>query len=295
MQRTMLRIGLLLGLACLFLSAAGSASAGGWAVITLTHLPDYAVAGQPAGFEFVIRQHGRTPWVSDMVLVKAIRVGSSDALTGKAESVSGTPGTYRVQITFPAAGLWRWSVSSGLYPDFQPMPDLTVVAAAASTAGAPLPNRAALLSGAAGLAGALLFAVLLILRRSRARQAAALSLVCLALGLAGFSLAADPGQPAQSTAAIPAYTPAPLSQAALGERLFIAKGCIVCHSKTASGLPVNVSLDMGPNLTKVDKDAQYLKYWLADPSELKPETTMPKLGLSGEEIQALIAFLKAGN
>jgi cytochrome c1 len=37
-----------------------------------------------------------------------------------------------------------------------------------------------------------------------------------------------------------------------------------------------------------------VRVWLKDPPALKPDTQMPNLGLSSEEIEALIAFLKPG-
>lgn len=92
-----------------------------------------------------------------------------------------------------------------------------------------------------------------------------------------------------------------------GWELFISKGCAVCHqlngTEAAGGGP-----NPGPNLTHVasrgtfagaiyDFTTDNLSRWLADPSEMKPmepdlNRGMPNLGLSDEEITALVAFLE---
>jgi cytochrome c oxidase subunit 2 len=38
-------------------------------------------------------------------------------------------------------------------------------------------------------------------------------------------------------------------------------------------------------------DPDFLRSWLKDPAAVRPGTQMPKLRLSAEEIEALIAFL----
>lgn len=76
-----------------------------------------------------------------------------------------------------------------------------------------------------------------------------------------------------------------------GQRLFVAKGCVVCHqhARTAEYGFYNV----GPELTEKRFAAGYLREFLADPS-IKPPTTnarMPKLNLNETEISALVAFI----
>ena len=76
-----------------------------------------------------------------------------------------------------------------------------------------------------------------------------------------------------------------------GQRLFVAKGCVMCHqhAQTAEYGSENV----GPNLTEKRFAAGYLREFLADPS-IKPPTNgrrMPKLNLSDNDIGALIAFI----
>ncbi len=38
-----------------------AAFAGGWAIVTVHDLPDYAVSGRPVSLTFTVRQHGMTP------------------------------------------------------------------------------------------------------------------------------------------------------------------------------------------------------------------------------------------
>lgn len=92
-----------------------------------------------------------------------------------------------------------------------------------------------------------------------------------------------------------------------GWELFIAKGCSACHAingTEAIGGPPNP----GPNLTHFatrdtfagavyDNNTANLAAWLRNPSELKPmlpdlNRGMPNLGLSEDEITALVAFLQ---
>ncbi|MDP3062895.1 MAG: c-type cytochrome, partial [Chloroflexota bacterium] len=85
-----------------------------------------------------------------------------------------------------------------------------------------------------------------------------------------------------------------------GKRLFVNKGCAACH--TIQGLPGAVGA-IGPELTHVASqqsivdgklapvDVVNLKRWLRDPSAVKPGTLMPKLGLTDDELSALVAYL----
>ena len=78
-----------------------------------------------------------------------------------------------------------------------------------------------------------------------------------------------------------------------GHRLFVAKGCVVCHQHArveGSGY-----YNVGPDLTAKKFAPEYLKQFLADPS-IKPRTVdarMPKLNLDPAEIGALVAFINS--
>jgi cytochrome c2 len=83
-----------------------------------------------------------------------------------------------------------------------------------------------------------------------------------------------------------------INQVDLGKQLFLAKGCATCHAnrRAAQGVPF---VSMGPDLTAVKLPPDYLARWLENPASIWPETSMLNLGLSVEEIQALVAFLSA--
>lgn len=116
----------------IWFAALGSSEAGGWTVTTLDNLPSNVVVNQPLTVGFMIRQHGRTPWVSSDVRVRASPAQGGAELEVRAEPDK-TPGHYTATFTFPQAGAWHWAVASGLYPDWQPMPDLQVQSAPSVT------------------------------------------------------------------------------------------------------------------------------------------------------------------
>jgi cytochrome c2 len=78
-----------------------------------------------------------------------------------------------------------------------------------------------------------------------------------------------------------------------GAALFVAKGCVVCHQHDDAALDAYATINAGPELTDYAGDPAFLCRWLRDPSALKADTYMPTLGLAGDEIEALIAFLTA--
>lgn len=87
---------------------------------------------------------------------------------------------------------------------------------------------------------------------------------------------------------------------AQGEKLFTAKGCAGCHSLQAYKAPPMV----GPNLANVgarsyiaagtlkNTDAN-LARWIREPQAIKEGVLMPNLGVTEQEAQALVAFLRA--
>jgi cytochrome c oxidase subunit II len=84
------------------------------------------------------------------------------------------------------------------------------------------------------------------------------------------------------------------SMVASGADLFVAKGCVICHSH--GDIPakyVDFQTGVGPNLTNYSAAPTFLELWLSDPAGIKPKTQMPNLELSEAEIGALITFLNA--
>jgi cytochrome c oxidase subunit 2 len=84
-----------------------------------------------------------------------------------------------------------------------------------------------------------------------------------------------------------------------GRDLFVGGACALCHTvrgTTAGGR-------QGPDLTHlasrrtiaagtVPNDRGHLLSWIADPQAMKPGTLMPKVGLSGNDLTAVVDFLQ---
>ena len=86
-----------------------TATAGGWAVITLDALPDQIVAGQSFTIGFTVRQHGRTLRDDLAPILRFDRSDAKDSLdfTAKRE---GDSGHYVASVTLPNDGQWSWKV-----------------------------------------------------------------------------------------------------------------------------------------------------------------------------------------
>ena len=268
------------------------AQAGGWAVITLDELPTQLMAGQPVTIGFTVRQHGKTLRDDLTPIVRFDRLDARGSFTVTAER-AGAGGHYVAQVTFPTQGRWNWKVDIEQFGMVtQPLPPLNVqpgpaAAINTNTAETASANRPFLLgAGIVGLAGAL--GCFFYWLRSRKRAAVTM---CVIFGIAGAIGLVATGSHTGAIAAQPAE--ASLDQAALGERLFLAKGCAMCHMHEAVKASVAdyVSVEIGPNLTHHPLTADYLRSWLANPKAIKPETEMPNLGLKQNEIEALVAFL----
>jgi len=86
------------------------AHAGGWAVITVQDLPDYAEAGKQIDLSYMVRQHGHTPLdlLHGSIEATAGRLSASGTV-----SPGGKPGLYAASITLPSAGEWSITIRSG--------------------------------------------------------------------------------------------------------------------------------------------------------------------------------------
>jgi hypothetical protein len=209
--------------------AAGVASAvvaalhaGGWVVVSLRDLPEYAVAGKPLPLRFMVRQHGVEPLGG---LEPIVTVSSSTRTVSVPAVPTRKTGEYAATLVLPHPG--RWTIR------------IATVAFNEST-------------------------------------------------LHALPVIVD-GSPA----------PPPLSPPALGERLFVAKGCIGCHAnrELRSGDMADVFKTFGsgsgaPDLTGKRFADAYVKSLLADPAATRgPDAGMPDLGLARSEITALTAFI----
>ena len=116
----------------LVLCAIGTtAFAGGWAIITLSEFPDYAVAGKPLQLSFAVRQHGVTMLGG---LKPTIRATTSGGLVAKAAVTPGrVAGEYTAALTLPEAGDWTITIHSGFLESTTTLPPLKVIASGAPT------------------------------------------------------------------------------------------------------------------------------------------------------------------
>ena len=86
-----------------------------------------------------------------------------------------------------------------------------------------------------------------------------------------------------------------------GFELFGARGCGACH--TIEGTPYQGKV--GPNLTNIgerstvgagvlenDPEGEGLFRWVKNPQAVKPGNKMPNLGLSDDDVRALVAYLR---
>jgi cytochrome c2 len=73
-----------------------------------------------------------------------------------------------------------------------------------------------------------------------------------------------------------------------GKKVFQERACFACHAVGAR------STGPGPELTQIayQRDATWLRAWLADPPKIKKDTSMPKFPWSSQaEIDAVIGYI----
>lgn len=283
-KKLVLAVGILLMIG--LLATTGSARAGGWATLTVSELPAVVVAERPFTIEFTLRQHGQTAVTGFEATILATHTASGEQLSF-ASAANPAAENYTATLTLPQSGEWRWGISS--WGMMYPMPPLLVNEAVAGDLGIGGETAVAwqLVLGWLAAAGAALCFFLWTRQRSRV-QLAGLALLGV-VSLASFALHAQTPAPvlAESEAdLLPAIAPD-----ALGEALFVSKGCIQCHVNDNVTMARNM-FQIGPDITFVKRPSEYLKAWLADPTSLKPETEMPNLHLSAAEIDTLVAFLQ---
>jgi hypothetical protein len=289
MKRTIFVIGLTLLLAIAFTIPA---LAGGWAVITLDELPGQVEANQPLEIGFMVRQHGVTPLSGQSPVIRAHLDGSTQAVSVVAEE-KGEVGHYAATLTLPQTGEWKWEIEA--FGAAQPMPALTVVEpamAVTKSEPATVPtnfnNSLPLFAAGVGLLGVV--GGLLALKR-KVRWATAFVVIGLLVSGVGFvSAGGQPREEVKPESQVESGLPS-VSQVDAGRDLFIAKGCMMCHSHSETNGIREFGVDMGPNLTDFSASPEYLRLWLKDPLAAKSTAKMPDLGLSDSEIDALIAFI----
>jgi len=285
MKRRSLVIGLTL---LLTITLTIPALAGGWAVISLDELPGKVPANQPLEIGFMLRQHGVTPMRDQSPVITAQLANSTKSVKVSAHA-EGKVGHYVATLTLPQSGQWQWSIQA--FTVNQPMPALTVIdATMAMPASEPIAsnqNPLSLLIGGVGLLGTL--SGLLAVQR-KARWAAIIVMIGLLVSGVGFAWSVRSRPDAKTEAQVESPTSF-LSQVELGHNLFIAKGCMVCHSHIATNSFREFGVDIGPDLSNIVLSPDYLRLWLKNPSAVKSTAKMPNLELSDAEIEALIAFI----
>ena len=133
--------------------------------------------------------------------------------------------------------------------------------------------------------------------------------VLLGIAAALLVLSFTPWGDVTDVAAIPATPTNPpatptRSPAEIGRTLFTIKGCATCHRHDGlnvarlsfGGETIRVSESFlvagAPDLTHYQPEPDFVRQWLSDPRAIRPNTTMPNLGLTEDEIEALLAFLQ---
>ena len=102
--------------------------AGGWAVITLDDLPEYAEAQKPLELTYTVRQHGHSPLLDLRGRIEA----TSGRLSTTGTVSTASTGRYVARITLPAAGEWSITLRSGFHASDVTLLPLTVVQPGAS-------------------------------------------------------------------------------------------------------------------------------------------------------------------
>lgn len=99
-----------LGIAGIGLAVSGIAAVafGGWAVVSVDTMPEYAVAGRPLTFSFIVRQHGVSLLDGRSPRIEA-RLGGR-RVEGRAWEMP-QKGYYRASVTLPERGSWEVGIT----------------------------------------------------------------------------------------------------------------------------------------------------------------------------------------
>jgi len=95
---------------------------GGWAIVTVRDLPEYAVAGKPVRLTFIVRQHGVTP-AND--LEPEVTAKSGTRVVKKSAVKTKNAGEYTSTLALPYPGVWTIEIINESYA----LPELIVIAA----------------------------------------------------------------------------------------------------------------------------------------------------------------------
>lgn len=115
-------------LGVLFVSAT-AATFGGWAVVTVDDLPEYAVAGKPVEIPFSVRQHGVT--LLDNLSPTLIATSGETEITSPARATR-DKGHYVVSFTAPRPAMWTLRIKSGFGNSENTLQPFRVISAGAA-------------------------------------------------------------------------------------------------------------------------------------------------------------------
>lgn len=96
-----------------------------------------------------------------------------------------------------------------------------------------------------------------------------------------------PAEPDMASAPRQAAPDAAATEAMANAPTYFSTVCTSCHA--VNGVGANV----GPDLAGVaDRyEPEYLRKWVSDPNSVKPGTSMPNLGLQGEDLEQILTYL----
>lgn len=119
-----------LTLGSLFLAPSPPILRGGWAVITVEDLPEYAVAGRSFDLVFTVRQHGYTRLAG---LRPTVEIGNGRSISRVAATAGRETGQYTAAVVAPRAGTWVITIHSGFGNSSTTLPPLPAIQAGAAT------------------------------------------------------------------------------------------------------------------------------------------------------------------
>jgi len=120
MKRTALRF----LLPAILLLPAMTAWHGGWALITVDDLPEYAVSGATMKLSFMVRQHGEELMAG---LEPVVIAANGEARVKVAAKAAKERGRYVAPLSLSEAGDWTITIHSGYHESSSTLPPLRVI------------------------------------------------------------------------------------------------------------------------------------------------------------------------
>jgi cytochrome c2 len=122
----------------LMLAPISASSMGGWAVISVQDLPDFAVPGRSFQLLFSVNQHGVEPLGG---LSPTVEFTSGDERRIVAAAATEKRGMYRATVEFPTPGDWTVTINSGFGPSRVTLVPITAIQVAGALPTLPEEER----------------------------------------------------------------------------------------------------------------------------------------------------------